>query len=174
MGFCIFNNVAVGAAQALVRHGVARVAIVDFDVHHGNGTEAIFRNDRRVLFCSTFQHPFYPHTGHEAGTGNLVDVPLPAGTGGPAFRQAISEHWLPALEAFEPELVMISAGFDGHVEDEMSGFALVDDDYAWVTRELAAIAFRHASGRIVSCLEGGYSLSALGRSAVAHIKALID
>jgi acetoin utilization deacetylase AcuC-like enzyme len=174
MGFCIFNNVAVGAAQALVRHGVARIAIVDFDVHHGNGTEAIFRNDRRVLFCSTFQHPFYPHTGHEAGTGNLVDVPLPAGTGGPAFRQAISEHWLPALEAFEPELVMISAGFDGHVEDEMSGFALVDDDYAWVTRELAAIAFRHASGRIVSCLEGGYSLSALGRSAVAHIKALID
>jgi acetoin utilization deacetylase AcuC-like enzyme len=173
MGFCIFNNVAVGAAQALVRHGVERVAIVDFDVHHGNGTEAIFRNDDRVLFCSTFQHPFYPHTGHEAETGNLVDVPLPAGTDGETFRRAVAEHWLPALDAFAPELVMISAGFDGHVEDDMSGFALIDDDYAWITRELAALAFRHASGRIVSCLEGGYALSALGRSAAVHIKALI-
>jgi acetoin utilization deacetylase AcuC-like enzyme len=174
MGFCIFNNVAVGAAHALVRHGLERVAIVDFDVHHGNGTEAIFGNDGRVLFCSTFQHPFYPHTGHDADTRNLVDVPLPAGTDGAGFRQAVAERWFPALDAFEPELVLISAGFDGHVEDDMSGFALTDDDYAWVTRELARIAFRHASGRVVSCLEGGYALSALGRATVAHIKALID
>jgi len=174
MGFCIFNNVAVGAAHALAGHGLERVAIVDFDVHHGNGTEAIFAGDERVLFCSTFQHPFYPHTGHEAETPNLVDVPLPAGTGGDAFRAAIAEHWFPALEEFQPQMILISAGFDAHVEDEMSGFALTDEDYAWVTRELVRIAWSHASGRIVSCLEGGYALNALGRSAVAHIKALID
>ena len=128
MGFCIFNNVAVGAAHALVAHGLDRVAIVDFDVHHGNGTEAIFANDDRVLFCSTFQHPFYPHTGHEAETANLVDVPLPAGTNGETFRKAIAEHWFPALDEFEPQLLMISAGFDGHLEDEMSGFALTDGE----------------------------------------------
>jgi len=174
MGFCIFNNIAVGAAHALVAHGLQRVAIVDFDVHHGNGTEAIFANDDRVLFCSTFQHPFYPHTGHEAETANLVDVPLQAATGSEAFRAAVTQRWFPALDAFEPELILISAGFDAHVEDEMSGFALTDDDYAWITRELLGIAWQHASGRIVSCLEGGYALNALGRSAVAHIKALID
>lgn len=174
MGFCIFNNIAVGAAHALAAHGLERVAIVDFDVHHGNGTEQIFRNDPRILFCSTFQHPFYPFTGHEAETANLVDAPLPAGTGSDAFRDAILEHWIPALDRFRPQLIMISAGFDGHIEEDMAHFMLADDDYAWVTRRLLGIARRHCGGRIVSCLEGGYALSALGRSAIAHIKALID
>jgi len=174
MGFCIFNNIAVGAAHALVHHGLERVAIVDFDVHHGNGTEQIFRDDSRILFCSTFQHPFYPFTGHEAETANLVDAPLPAGTGSEAFRGAIREHWLPALNQFRPQLLMISAGFDGHVEEEMAHFMLLDDDYAWITGQLSEIARRHADGRIVSCLEGGYALSALGRSAIAHIRTLID
>jgi len=174
MGFCIFNNIAVAAAQALDAHGLERVAIVDFDVHHGNGTEHIFRNDERVLFCSSFQHPFYPFTGQRSDSTNLVDVPLPAGTDGPAFRAALAEHWLPALEVFGPELVLISAGFDGHLEDDMSGTALVEADYAWVTRKLVELARRHASGRIVSMLEGGYALDALGRSVVAHINALLD
>ena len=174
MGFCIFNNAAVGAAHALEAHGLDRVAIVDFDVHHGNGTEQIFRHEPRILFCSTFQHPFYPFTGHEAETANLVDAPLPAGTGSDAFRSAIREHWLPALDRFRPQLLMISAGFDGHAEEEMAHFMLLDEDYAWVTRQLSDIARRHASGRIVSCLEGGYALSALGRSAVAHLRVLID
>ncbi|HKL52575.1 MAG TPA: histone deacetylase family protein [Wenzhouxiangellaceae bacterium] len=174
MGFCIFNNVAVGAAHALAHHGLERVAIVDFDVHHGNGTEQIFKSEPRILFCSTFQHPFYPFTGHEAETANLVDAPLPAGTGSDAFRGAILEHWLPALDQFQPQLLMISAGFDGHVEEDMAHFMLMDDDYAWITRQLTEIARRHAGGRIVSCLEGGYALSALGRSAIAHLRALID
>ncbi len=174
MGFCIFNNVAVGAAHALDQHGLKRVAIIDFDVHHGNGTEQIFRDDPRILFCSTFQHPFYPFTGHEAETENLVDAPLPAGTKGAEFRAAVTEHWLPALERFRPQLVMVSAGFDGHAEEDMAHFMLLDEDYVWVTRQLVDVAKRHADGRIVSCLEGGYALSALGRSAVAHIKALAD
>jgi acetoin utilization deacetylase AcuC-like enzyme len=174
MGFCFFDNVAVAALQALERHDIKRVAICDFDVHQGNGTEDIFDGDPRVLFCSTFQHPFYPFTGHEAETANLVDAPLPAGTGSDAFRGAIREHWLPALDQFRPQLLMISAGFDGHVEEDMAHFMLLDEDYAWITRQLSDIALRHADGRIVSCLEGGYALSALGRSAVAHLKALID
>ena len=174
MGFCLFNNVAVGAAHAIEAHGLERVAIVDFDVHHGNGTEQIFRNEPRVLFCSTFQHPFYPFTGHEAETANLVDAPLPAGTGSDAFRAAVLEHWMPALTRFRPQLLMISAGFDGHAEEEMAHFMLLDDDYAWITRKLVGLAQRHCNGRIVSCLEGGYALSALGRSTVAHLRALID
>lgn len=174
MGFCLFNNVAVGAAHALEAHGLSRVAIVDFDVHHGNGTEQIFRNRENVLFCSTFQHPFYPFTGHESATANLVGVPLSAGTRGEQFREAVSAHWLPALDAFAPELILISAGFDAHLEDDMSGVALVESDYAWVTRQLVKVAGRHASGRIVSTLEGGYDLSSLGRSAIAHLDALLD
>ncbi|MDT8449077.1 MAG: histone deacetylase family protein [Wenzhouxiangellaceae bacterium] len=174
MGFCLFNNIAVGAAHALEHHGLERVAIVDFDVHHGNGTEQIFRNDPRVLFCSSFQHPFYPFTGHGAETANLVDLPLPAGTGGEVFRLEVSRHWLPALDAFRPQLLMISAGFDGHAEDDLAGFELVESDYSWITRELTAIARRHARGRIVSVLEGGYALLALGRSAIVHLDALID
>ena len=173
MGFCIFNNVAVGAAHALHRYRLQRVAIVDFDVHHGNGTEDIFAAEPRVLFCSTFQHPFYPYSGTQSASGQVVNVPLPAGTGGAVFRQAVREFWLPRLEAFAPELILISAGFDGHAEDEMAGLSLTEADYHWVTREVLAIARRHGEGRIVSTLEGGYALSALGRSVVAHLDALL-
>jgi acetoin utilization deacetylase AcuC-like enzyme len=173
MGFCIFNNVAVGAAHTREAHGLARVAIVDFDVHHGNGTEDIFRDDASVMFCSTFQHPFYPFTGAETGTDHIVNVPLPAGANGAAFRAAVKDHWLPRLDAFEPQLILISAGFDAHLEDDMASLRLVENDYAWVTTEIRKIAEKHAGGRIVSALEGGYALSALGRSVVAHIDALL-
>ncbi|NCN88100.1 MAG: histone deacetylase family protein [Gallionella sp.] len=172
MGFCIFNNVAVGAAHALAVRGLDRVAIVDFDVHHGNGTEDIFAADPRVILCSTFQHPFYPYSGAESTSANLVNVPLKAGSGGVEFRVAVTEHWMPALEKFKPELVMISAGFDAHREDDMSSLALLEADYAWVTARIKEMASRHANRRIVSVLEGGYELHALGRSATAHIKEL--
>ena len=173
MGFCLFNNVAVAAAHALETYGLSRVAIVDFDVHHGNGTEDIFRNEPRVLFCSSFQHPFYPFTGHDSDTANLVDVPLPAGTDGREFREAIDAHWFPALEDFRPQFLLISAGFDGHVLDDMSSLSLTEADYAWITTKLVGIADRHADGRIVSMLEGGYEPAALARSVVAHLKALM-
>ena len=173
MGFCLFDNIAVAAAHALEAHGLKRVAIVDFDVHHGNGTEDIFKNEPRVLFCSSFEHPFYPFTGHEKETANLVDVPLAAGAGGAEFRAAVSEHWLPALEAFRPEFVFISAGFDGHVADDMSHLALTDNDYRWVTERLLEVARHHADGRILSMLEGGYEPAALARSVVAHMNVLI-
>lgn len=173
MGFCLFNNVAVGACHAMSRHGLSRVAILDFDAHHGNGTEDIFRDEPRVLLCSSFQHPFYPFTGHGTDTANLVSVPLPAGTGGAEFRRAISEHWLPALERFKPDIVFLSAGFDAHVLDDMSDLRLVEADYAWLTGQVMTIARRHAGGRVVSILEGGYELGALGRSVVAHLKAML-
>jgi len=173
MGFCFFNNVAVGAAHALEAHGLERVLITDFDVHHGNGTEAIFDGDTRVLFCSTFQHPFYPYSGHESQAPNLVNVPLPAMADGAAFRESVSQHWLPAIEAFEPQLIMISAGFDAHIEDDLADLRLSEADYAWVTQKLVEIANRYAEGRVVSTLEGGYSLSALGRSVAVHIEALL-
>jgi len=174
MGFCLFNNIAVAAAHALKEYGFQRIAIVDFDVHHGNGTEDIFRNDERVLFCSSFQHPFYPYTGHDSDTTNLIDVPLKAGTDGPAFRKAIKKHWLPALEKFRPQFIFISAGFDAHVYDEMSGLQLTEADYGWITEELLSIAKTHAEGRIVSMLEGGYEPGALARSVVSHLKSLLD
>ncbi|MEE9358297.1 histone deacetylase family protein [Candidatus Vondammii sp. HM_W22] len=173
MGFCYFNNVAVGAAYALDVHGLDRVAIIDFDVHHGNGTEAIFEEEPRVLFCSSFQHPFYPFTGHETETAHIVNIPLPAGTDGKIFQQQVTDHWLPALEAFKPQLIMISAGFDAHAEDEMGQLRLRESDYAWVTTELKKIADKYAEGRIVSTLEGGYALDALGRSVIAHLDALL-
>jgi acetoin utilization deacetylase AcuC-like enzyme len=173
MGFCLFNNIAVAAAHAMDVYGLERVAVVDFDVHHGNGTEDIFKADKRVLFCSSFQHPFYPFTGHEKETDNLVDVPLPAGTGSAAFREAISAHWLPHLDSFKPQMLFISAGFDAHMADDMSSLALTDDDYGWLTTELKKIADRHAGGRIVSMLEGGYEPHALARSVVKHIDALL-
>ena len=172
MGFCIFNNVAVGVAHALAAHGLQRVAIADFDVHHGNGTEDIFTDDPRVMLCSTFQHPFYPYRGADSGSDHIINVPLPAGTGGEGFQTAVRERWLPALEAFRPQMLFISAGFDAHRDDDMAGLALVEADYVWVTRELKALAQRWSEGRIVSLLEGGYALGALGRSAAAHIKAL--
>ncbi len=172
MGFCIFNNVAVGAMQALEAHGLERVAIIDFDVHHGNGTEEIFEDDERVLMVSTFQHPFYPYSGTDRPARNMRNVPLPAGTGSQGFREAVERVWLPALEDFAPQMVFFSAGFDAHVEDEMAMLRLVDQDYAWVTAKVKAVADRHAGGRIVSVLEGGYALSALGRSVVQHLKVL--
>lgn len=174
MGFCLFNNVAVGAYHAINAHGVKRVAIVDFDVHHGNGTEDIVSGDERVLFCSTFQHPFYPHTGYAGSATNIVNTPLSAGDGGAAFRRAVEHYWLPRLEAFAPELILISAGFDAHTADTMAGLNLVESDYAWVTRRLVAQAERSAGGRIVSSLEGGYDLHALARSVEAHLKAFLD
>jgi acetoin utilization deacetylase AcuC-like enzyme len=172
MGFCIFNNIAVGAAHALEHHGLQRVAIADFDVHHGNGTESIFHDDPRVMLCSTFQHPFYPYAGADSGNDHIINVPLAAGTNGVQFRSAVKHHWLPALERFQPEMLLISAGFDAHRDDDMAMLNLAELDYAWVTEVLKQIAAKYAHGRIVSALEGGYELHALGRSALAHIKAL--
>ncbi len=173
MGFCIFNSIAVGAAHALAAHGLERVAIVDFDVHHGNGTENIFSGNERVLMVGTFQHPLYPYSGTDNVADNMVNVPLAAGSGSEAFRAAVLEHWLPAFEEHRPELLFISAGFDAHREDPLAGLRLNDEDYAWVTRELIAVAHKYAGGRIVSSLEGGYALSALGRSACEHVRELL-
>jgi acetoin utilization deacetylase AcuC-like enzyme len=172
MGFCIFNNIAVAVRHAIHEHGLERVAVIDFDVHHGNGTEDIFEGDENVLMASIFQHPFYPYSGADDPARNMVNVPLPAGAGSREFREAVTEAWLPALEDFAPELVVFSAGFDAHMEDDMAMLRFADADYGWVTQQVKTIADRHAKGRIVSALEGGYSLSALGRSAVQHIRAL--
>ena len=172
MGFCIFNNVAVGAAHALEHHGLERVAILDFDVHHGNGTEDMFRDDPRVMFCSTFQHPYYPFCGADSRGANLVNVPLPAMTGSEGFRSAVERSWMPALERFEPQLVMVSAGFDAHREDPLAHLHLEDADYEWISRRIAEVAERHAQGRVVSTLEGGYNTRALARSVVRHVRAL--
>lgn len=172
MGFCIFNNVAVGAAHALAAHGLSRVAIADFDVHHGNGTENIFHDNPHVMLCSTFQHPFYPYVGASSGNDHMINVPLPAGTASEGFREAVTSRWLPALEKFKPQLLMISAGFDAHREDDMAMLGLVDADYKWVTEQLKLIAAKYCHKRIVSVLEGGYELHALGRSAMAHVKVL--
>ena len=173
MGFCLFNNVAVGAAHALQAHGFERVAIVDFDVHHGNGTEDIFEGDERVLMVSTFQHPLYPYCGTENVASNMVNIPLSPGSGSAEFKDAVRERWLPALEGFEPQLIYVSAGFDAHREDPLAGLKLTEADYAWVTREMIGVARKHGDGRIISTLEGGYALSALGRSAAEHIRELI-
>jgi acetoin utilization deacetylase AcuC-like enzyme len=171
-GFCIFNNVAIAAAHALEHHDLERIAIADFDVHHGDGTEKIFHDDSRVMLCSTFRHPFYPYYGADSGNDHIINVPLAAGSSGAEFRAAVTGRWLPALERFQPQLLLISAGFDAHREDDMGGLALREADYFWVTETLKDIARRHANDRIVSTLEGGYALHALGRSAVAHIKSL--
>jgi acetoin utilization deacetylase AcuC-like enzyme len=174
MGFCIFNNVAVAARHAVQAHGVQRVAIVDFDVHHGNGTEDVFEGDPHVLMVSTFQHPFYPYSGTEDPAANMVNIPLAAGTGSEGLREAVSKAWIPALEDYRPELIVFSAGFDAHAEDDMAMLRFSDADYAWVTAQVKQVAERHAQGRIVSMLEGGYSLSALGRSVVQHLRVLAD
>ena len=177
MGFCLFNNVAIAARHALDAHGLDRVAIVDFDVHHGNGTEEAFVHEPRVMMVSFFQHPFYPYSGvggESQFNPNMVNVPVAAYSNGDQVRQLVTELWLPALRSFRPQMIFISAGFDAHREDDMGQMGLVEADYAWITRQIMAVAAEHAQGRIVSCLEGGYSLSALGRSVVAHVKALAD
>jgi acetoin utilization deacetylase AcuC-like enzyme len=172
MGFCFYNNAAVGVLHALEEHGLARVALVDFDVHHGNGTEQILAGDERVLMVSTFQHPLYPSSGIDPLAFNMVNVPLPPYSDGRALRGAVTRDWLPALERFRPQLIVISAGFDAHRDDDMSQLMWTEEDYAWVTREIVEVARRHARGRIVSTLEGGYDLPALARSVTAHIRAL--
>ena len=177
MGFCLFNNVAIAARYALDVCGLERIAIVDFDVHHGNGTEDIFHNDARVLMVSFFQHPLYPYSGvdpHGVQAHNMVNIPLPAYARGDATRNVVQQHWLPALHAHQPEMIFISAGFDAHREDDLAQMGLVESDYAWITRQIMQIAETYSQGRIVSCLEGGYKLSALARSAVAHIRTLAD
>lgn len=173
MGFCFFNNVAVGILHALEAHGLERVALIDFDVHHGNGSEDILRNDPRVLMCSIFERGVYPFNGRDTTGPTMVHVGLPPRSGSEAFRDAVTTAWMPALEAFRPQLIFLSAGFDGHREDDMGNLALVEADYAWATTQIMDIARRHALGRVVSCLEGGYALSALGRSATAHVRVLM-
>jgi acetoin utilization deacetylase AcuC-like enzyme len=175
MGFCLFNSVAVGALQARHAHGVRKVAVFDFDVHHGNGTQEIFWSDPDTLYVSTHQSPLYPGTGHVGETGahrNILNRPQPPGTGSAAWRRDVERHVLPAIDAWKPELLLISAGFDAHEADPLAQMRLVEADYAWVTAELRRLAERHAQGRIVSVLEGGYDPGALGRSVVAHLQSL--
>lgn len=173
MGFCIFNNIAVAAAYALEHYKLSRVAIVDFDVHHGNGTEDIFAADERVLFCSSFQYPLYPNTGDVPSGGNIENLPLPALCKPAVWREQIIQHWLPRINAFKPQLILVSAGFDGHREDDMAQFLLTEADYQWIAQQLKQLADKHCQGRIVATLEGGYALSALGRSVVAFLKGLM-
>jgi len=176
MGFCLFNNIAVGALRARAAHNLDRIAVIDFDVHHGNGTQAAFEADGGLFYASTHQSPLYPGTGSasETGVGNIVNVPLRPMAGSREFRAAMSGHILPALDAFRPELVLISAGFDAHRSDPLAQLQLDEEDYAWVTERLIEIADRHAGGRLVSALEGGYDLPALGASVAAHVSVLMS
>lgn len=176
MGFCLFNNIAIAAAYAIEKYNLQRIAIVDFDVHHGNGTEDIFKDDPRILLCSTFQSHLYPYVDTAVPCNFpelIIKVPLPSGCRSAAWQKQVSQQVLPALDKFAPELILIAAGFDGHAEDEMSQFLLTEADFSWITTEIKALADKHCRGRIVSTLEGGYALSALGRSVVAHLKAML-
>ena len=172
MGFCFVNNVALAAKYAVERHGLQRVAIVDFDVHHGNGTEDIVAGDPRILMVSFFQHPFYPEGGARSNADNLVNVPVPAYTRGMAVRELIEMTWMPRLEEYKPEMIFVSAGFDAHREDDMGQLGLVENDYVWITERIMDVARRYSKRRVVSCLEGGYNLSALARSVEAHLRVL--
>jgi acetoin utilization deacetylase AcuC-like enzyme len=172
MGFCIFNNVAIGAMHAIEAHDAKRVAVLDFDVHHGNGTEDAFHEDPRVMLCSTFQHPYYPYCGADSGNDHIINVPLPAMTGGEGFRAAVERFWIPALDRFAPEVVFVSAGFDAHRDDPLAYLELGDEDYRWVTEKIVDVAGRHAQGRVVSTLEGGYDTAALARCVVEHLSVL--
>ncbi|MGE5453409.1 MAG: histone deacetylase family protein [Acidobacteriota bacterium] len=173
MGFCFFNNIAVGIRHALDAHGLQRIALIDFDVHHGNGSEDIFQDDERVLMCSVFEQGLYPYSGDQAKGPNMVNVGLAPRSGGEAFREAVTQHWLPALHAFRPELIYVSAGFDAHRDDDMGNLGWVDADYAWVTQQIMAVAQQHCQGKVISCLEGGYVMNVLARSVAAHVKVLI-
>lgn len=173
MGFCYFNNIAIAVTHALNHYDLKRVAVIDFDVHHGNGTEQLLGGDNRVMFCSSFESPLYPFSGENSPYNNVHNIALQAGIKGPAYQDLVSEHWLPQLDAFAPQLIFISAGFDAHREDDISHINLVERDYRWLSVELVKLANKHADGRIVSMLEGGYSLGALGRSVHAHLDGLI-
>jgi acetoin utilization deacetylase AcuC-like enzyme len=175
MGFCLFNNVAIGALHARDAHGCARVAVVDFDVHHGNGTQAAFERDPNLFFASTHQSPLYPGTGmaNERGVGNIVNVPLPPRSGGAQFRRAMNDTILPALSGFRPDFILVSAGFDAHREDPLANLEFTEEDFAWATQEILAVAKASCQGRVVSTLEGGYDLDALAASAGAHVRALM-
>jgi acetoin utilization deacetylase AcuC-like enzyme len=174
MGFCIYNNIAVGVAHALAVHGLERVAILDFDVHHGNGTEEIFADDPRVMICSTFQHPFYPDFPFEEDGSRILCAPLHATAGSSEFRAAVERKFLPALNSFQPQMIFISAGFDAHRDDDMSAINLTEADYAWVTRRIMQVAREYAGNRIVSALEGGYELRSLALSVEAHLRSLME
>ena len=176
MGFCLFNNAAIGALRAREVHGLARVAVVDFDVHHGNGTQAAFETDGTLFYASTHQYPLYPGTGaaSETGVGNIVNVPLRPMAGSSQFRLGVTQRILPALDAFRPELVLVSAGFDAHRSDPLAQLMLDEADYTWVTEKLLEIAYRHAAGRLVATLEGGYDLPALAASVAAHVRVLMS
>lgn len=172
MGFCLLNSVAIAAINALEIPGINKVAILDFDVHHGNGTVDLCKDNPDILVCSSFQHPFYPGRLHDIHRPHIVNTPLPSGTAGGAFRHAITQDWWPAIHAHQPDLILLSAGFDGHKDDPLAQFQLIEDDYYWITQEIVALANQYAQGRIVSALEGGYDLQALGTSVVAHLEAL--
>ena len=174
MGFCFFNNVAIAVKYALQRHQLRRVAVIDFDVHHGNGTEDILAGDERVLMCGIFQHPFYPFSGDKDPAPNMLNVPVPAYTKGMDIREIVEMMWIPRLESFKPEMIFISAGFDAHREDDMGQLGMTENDFAWITTRVKDIARRYSNGRIVSCLEGGYVMSALARSVEAHVRVLAD
>lgn len=174
MGFCFFGNIAIAARHAIHKYGLERIAILDFDVHHGNGTEDIVDGDPNILFCSSFQHPFYPGAYRDNVADQRINVPLASGSGSVEFRHAISSIWLPALEAFKPQMIMISAGFDAHSEDPLASLHLLDDDFVWITQQIMDVADRHCDGKIVSMLEGGYALPALSRCAAAHIRGLMS
>jgi acetoin utilization deacetylase AcuC-like enzyme len=172
-GFCFFNNAAIAVRHALNVHGLQRVALLDFDVHHGNGSEDILHDEPRALMCSIFEDQLYPFCGNQPRGPNMINVALPSRSGGDTMRAAVEQAWLPALERFRPQLIVVSAGFDGHRDDDMGNLGLVEADYAWLTRRIMELARRHAQGRVVSCLEGGYDLSALARSAAAHLRVLL-